>query len=161
MDILFEQHLIQNTALAAETLWQAVDEAYETTGKTSGVPFPLAFVILPLTFHERSAKALASKTQPGALYKAIAEDREMTIGLQARMQAMSRRTFQALSLAFQSRLILLDPDHERHLVPGRRTQPVTHVTNDAKQVLNAAKRVGQAFAEMNVVQLTTHLNIRF
>ena len=161
IDVLFEQRVTQNTGLAAEAIWQAVHEAYECKGRTEGVSLPLSFLILPLTFHQRTAKALASKTQPGALYKALAAEREITIGLQARMQAMSDRTFQALSIGFHTGFLLLDPDHQRQLLPGKKSPPVVHVTEEVKVVLNAAKRVGQAFAEMNVVQLSTYLNIRF
>jgi len=161
IDVLFEQRVIQNTGLAAEVIWQAVHEAYEARGRTEGVTLPLAFLILPLTFHQRTAKALASKTQPGALYKALADDREITVGLQARMEALSNRTFQSLSIGFHTGLLLLDPDHQRHLIPGRKSTPVAHVTEEVKIILNAAKRVGHAFAEMNLVQLSTQLNIRF
>lgn len=161
IDVLFEQRVIQNTGLAAETIWQAVHEAYECKGRTEGVSLPLSFLILPLTFHYQTAKALASKTQPGALYKALADNREITIGLQTRMQAMADRTFQGLSIGFHTGLLLLDPDHQRQLIPGKKSAPVAHVTEDVKTVLNAAKRVGQAFAEMDVIQLSTHLNIRF
>ncbi len=161
IDILFEQRVIQNTGLAAEAIWQAVHEAHEARGRSEGVPFPLAFLVLPLTFHKRTATVLASKTQPGALYKALGDDRELTVGLQERMEAMSSRTFQALSIGFQTELLLLDQDHQRQLIPGRKTAPVTHVTDEVKLILNAAKRVGQAFGEMSIVQLSTQLNIRF
>jgi hypothetical protein len=161
IDILFEQRVIQNTGLAAETIWQAVNESFEASGRTEGVTLPLAFLILPLAFHQRTARVLAAKTQPGALYKALAEDREITVGLQMRMQAMSERTFHALSIGFHTGLLMLDPDHQRHLIPGRKTQPVLHATEEVKIILNAAKRVGHAFAEMTIVQLSTQLNIRF
>jgi hypothetical protein len=161
IDVLFEQRVIQNTGLAAEAIWQAVHQAYEAKGRAEGVTLPMAFLVLPLAFHERTATALASKTQPGALYKALADDREITVGLQMRMQAMSERTFQALSIGFQTGLFLLDQDHQRQLIPGRKTQPVAHTTNEVKIILNAAKRVGHAFAEMTLVQISAHLNIRF
>lgn len=161
IDVLFEQHIIQNTGLAAEAIWEAVHAAHEAKGRAEGVSLPLAFLVLPLTFHERTAKILASKTQPGALYKALADEREITVGLQQRMQSLSERTFQALSIAFHSGLLGLDQDTQRQLIPGRKTQPVTHVTNEVKIILNAAKRVGHAFSEMTTVQLSTHLNIRF
>src|SRR4051812_22784346 len=105
MDVLFEQNVVQNAALAAEALWQAVNEAYDTSGRTSGVSLPLAFVVLPLVFHERTAMSVATKTQPGALYKALAEDPEIVIGLQKRMEAMANRTLDALSIAFNSNLL--------------------------------------------------------
>lgn len=161
IDVLFEQRVIQNTGLAAEAIWQAVHEAFEAKGRAEGVMLPMAFLVLPLTFHQRTATVLASKTQPGALYKALADDREITVGLQMRMQAMSERTFHALSIGFHTGLLLLDHDHQRQLIPGRKTPPVTHATDEVKIILNGAKRVGHAFAEMTLVQLSTHLNIRF
>ncbi len=161
MDVLFEQNVIQNTGLAAETIWQAIVEAYETKNRIEGIPFPLSFVILPLAFHKRTAKVLASKTQPGAIYKALAEDREIVVGLQARMQALSERTLQGLSIAFSAGLIKMDQDHQRQLIPGKKTPPVTHVTDDVKTILKAAKRVGQTLAELTLVQLASHLEIRF
>jgi hypothetical protein len=161
IDVLFEQRVIQNTGLAAEAIWQAVYEAHEGKGRSEGVPFPLVFLVLPLAFHRRTATVLASKAQPGALYKALGDDRELTVGLQERMQALADRTLHALSIGFQTGLLLLDQDHERQLLPGRKSPPVTHVTEEVKVILNAAKRVGQAYAEMSIIQLSTQLNIRF
>jgi hypothetical protein len=161
IDVLFEQHVIQNTSLAAEAIWEAVHAAHEAKHRAEGVSLPLVFLVLPLTFHERTAKMLASKSQPGALYKALAEEREITVGLQQRMQAMSDRTFNALSIAFHSGLLGLDQDSQRQLIPGRKTPPITHATSEVKTILSAAKRVGHAFSEMTTVQLSTHLNIRF
>ena len=129
IDVLFEQWIIQNPGLGAEVIWQAVHEAYESKSRVEGVAFPLAFVVLPLTFHKRTAEGLASKTQPGAIFKALGDDREITVGLQARIQALSRRTFEALSIAFHTGLLRLDHDPQRQLISGRRTQPVVHVTD--------------------------------
>jgi hypothetical protein len=161
IDILFEQRVIQNTGLAAETIWQAVYEAYEMKDRTEGVPFPLAFLILPLTFHQRTANVLASKKQPGAIHKALADDREITVGLQLRMQALSERTLQALSIGFSTGLLHLDQDRERQLIPGRKSLPVTHVTEEVKTILQAAKRVGQIFAELPIVQIAISLGVTF
>lgn len=51
IDVLFEQHVTQNTGLAAEAIWQAALESYEAKRRTEGLPLPLAFLVLPLTFH--------------------------------------------------------------------------------------------------------------
>lgn len=153
--------MIQNTGLAAETIWYAVNEAYQAKGKAEGVPFPIVFLVLPLAFHQRSAIALAKKTQSGAIFKALAEDREIVVGLQARMQAFSNRTLQGLSIGFHTGLLRIDQDQQRQIIPGKKSPPVAHVTDEVKTILAAAKRIGHAFAEMTPVQLSGHLNIRF
>ena len=160
-DVLFEQQVVQNPGLGAEAIWHAVNEAYTTKNNTEGMPFLLSFIVLPLAFHKRSASTLATKTRPGALYKAVASDREITLGLQERMQALSDRTLQSLSIGFSTGLLLLDFDEEPQLIPGRKSPPVSHVTEEVKTLLAAAKRVGQAIAELPRAQLATHLNIRF
>lgn len=161
MNFLFEQKVIQNTGLAAEAIWQATNEAYTAKGKTEGVAFPLVFLVLPLTFHQRTATALAKKQQSGAIFKAIAEDREITVGLQARMEALSDRTMEALSVGFHTGMLVLDQGHSRQILPGRKSAPVSHVTEEVKTIIAAAKRVGFAFSEMTTEQLSNHLNIRF
>ena len=161
MDILFEQRVVQNTGLAAEPIWQAVHDCYEASNRIHGVSFPLIFLVLPLTFHQRTAKNLATKTQQGSIYKALTDDREIIVGLQERMQALSERTLQALSIAFHTGLLKMDQENSRQLIPARRTPPVTHVTGDVKIVLSAAKRVGHAFSEMTFVQICTNLHVRF
>jgi len=160
IDVLFEQRIVQNTGLAAEIIWQVVYDAYERRGRSDGVLFPLVFLILPLTFHQQTASSLASKTQPGALYKALAADREITVDLQRRMQGLSDRTLQALSIAFQTELLAFDPK-EHQLVPLRKSSPVAHATDEVRLIFAAAKRIGQAFGEMSVVQIITALNVRF
>ncbi|MDF7822548.1 DUF6521 family protein [Pontiellaceae bacterium B12227] len=161
IDVLFEQQVVQNSGLGAETLWHAVSEAYEVKNRVEGMPLLLAFIVLPLAFHKRSANALASKVKPGALYKAVASDREITLGLQERMQALSGRTLQSLSIGFSTGLLLLDSGAEPQLIPGRKSPPTVHVTEEVKTLLSAAKRIGQAIGELPKTQLMTHLNIRF
>lgn len=160
-DILFEQRVVQNPGLGAETIWHAVHEAYELNGRAEGVPILLAFIVLPLTFHKRTAIALATKTRPGAIYKAIADDRELTVGLQERTQGLSDRTFQSLSIGLSTGLLLLDHTDAPYLIPGRKSPPIAHVTEDVRMMLKAAKRVGQAFVELPPAQLFTHLKIKF
>jgi hypothetical protein len=77
------------------------------------------------------------------------------------MQAMAERTLQALSIGFQTKLLIMDSDNTRQLVPGRRTPPVVHQSEQVKTILSAAKRVGQGFAEMSVVQIAVNLGVRF
>jgi hypothetical protein len=73
---------------------------------------------------------------------------------------MARRTSDALALAFRSKLVALDTNEEKHLIPVRKTNPFTHHDQDSKIVLSAAKRIGQTFAELPAGQICTTLGIR-
>ena len=77
------------------------------------------------------------------------------------MQALSDRTLQSLSIAFATDLLLLDSAEEPQLIPGIKTPPVVHVTEEVKTLLAAAKRIGQAISEIPKTQIATHLNIQF
>ncbi len=161
MDILFEQRIVQNTGLGAELIWQAVKESCESNDRTSGVCLPLTFLILPLVFHRRTATALATKTRPGAIYKALSEDRELIVGLQERMESLADRTLQSLSIGFSTGLLELDQSDDYQIYPARNSPPVKHVTDNVKIALKAAKRVGQSFYEVTSVQLFRMLGVKF
>ncbi len=161
MDILFEQQIVQNELLAAEAIWHAVQEGFEVRQRTVGVPMPLVFLVLPLVFHRQTAISLSTKTKPGALYKALIQEPEITVGLQERMQAMSDKTLRSLALALDAEFLALDVEGDQYLIPLRRTTPVNHVTDEVKTIMNAAKRVGQALGEMAPAQVLALLHVRF
>ncbi len=161
IDVLFEQRVVQNPGLGAEAIWHAARETYEKKNRTEGMPLLLAFIVLPLVFHKRSADALASKVKLGALYKAISSDREIILGLQERMQALYDSTLQSLSIGFSTELLFLDPSEEPQLIPGVKSPPIVHVTEEVKNLLAAARRIGWTIGELPMSQIMTHLNIRF
>jgi hypothetical protein len=161
MGPLFEHRLVQNPALAAEILWECVNACFEATDRVSGPPLPAMFLVLPLTFHQRSADALANKQQPGALYRALAEYPPLVVGLQKRMQTMADLTWEGLSLGFSAALFGLESNPAIRLFPKRRTPPVRHGTEDVQSVIGASRRVGQTIAEMPLEQLCQALGVRF
>lgn len=118
MDLLFEQKLTHNTALASHLISVAIRECFETNLRKSGVEFPLVFTILPLVFHKQTAETLATKKRPGVLIKAISENREIPLGLQERMEGLADLTLGAINLGFSTNLFYLDVNGSMELVPG-------------------------------------------
>jgi hypothetical protein len=160
MDFLFEQKFIQNTALGAHLLWVAAKECYEQNERRSGVSFPLIFLILPLVFHRSTAKALFNKKRPGALFKAISENREIPLGLQKRMEGFAEQTLSSLNMCVSSRLLYIDTEEQMEIVPLKSSR-MDYSGYETKMVINATKRVGQCFSELNLEQICSYLNIRF
>lgn len=160
MDFLFEQKFIQNTALGAHLLWVAVKECYEQNERKSGIPFPLIFLILPLLFHKATAISLSKKKRPGALFKAISENREIPLGLQQRMEGFAEETLKSLNICVSSDLLHIDIEEQMEIVPLKNSH-MGYTGYDTKILIQAAKRVGQCFSELNFEQICSYLNIRF
>ncbi len=160
MDLLFELQLTNNPALASYLLSVAVKECYELREQASGVEFPLIFIVLPLVFHKDTAKAMAKKQYPGALVKALSENREIPLGLQERMEGFAELTLSALNISFAAEALYLDVNGTIEIIPGKISTPgFTHP--DTKMMVGTAKRVGISLAELNSEQICRYLDIRF
>ncbi len=160
MDILFEQKLIQNTALAMELLHAVILEHYKKNKATTGLKFPLIFLVLPLLFQKRTTNVLYNKASPGSIYKAISENREIPIGLQNRMEAYFENTFDAISLGLSVKLFAIDyPVGE--IVPIKKNLVCEDHSEDTKCMLAAAKRIGQTFSELTIEEIAQTLKVVF
>lgn len=161
LNVLFEQELVQNIGLGAEAIFEAVEAYYKHEGQMQGMPFPLAFLVLPLVFHKKTVNAIKARLGVGALRKALRADREISIGLQQRMESMYETSIAACSLAIDAGLILYDSETAQ-LIPGR-TFPsqIRHISDAVADIRAAAKRVGVSFSELTLEEISTLLEVVF
>jgi len=162
MDVLFEQNIVQNTGLCAEAIFVATVEYFKTKDQRSGIPFPLAFLILPIALHRNTALTLKSKRGDGILFKAIRENREIPLGLQRRMESMYKRTVAACSLALASRLIDYD-ERTAQYIPLLKSLPkaIMHDSSEVDDILCASKRIGKILAEHELDEIAELLEVVF
>lgn len=161
MDILFEQKIVQNTALSMELIHIVVVEHYKKNRAITGLKFPLAFLILPMLFQERTTNALCNKTSPGSIYKAISENREIPLGLQNRMEACFDKTLHAISLGLSAKLFLMDYT-QGEIIPERKgALDNLHSEDEVKRMISAAKRLGHTFAELTIEEIAQTLKVVF
>lgn len=163
MDSLFEHHVIQNVALAVEALHACVISCHKRTDQAHGLLFQEAFLVLPIVFHQESARGFSAKIPPGILPKVLAEHRALTVGLQVRMELMAPLTLRALDLGFASECLALDvaPDGDTEILPARRKLSIEHRDEDVKTLLKAARRLGDVFAETSFDQICAQLRVSF
>jgi hypothetical protein len=160
MDIRFERDISQNIGLASWAIWEAVVRFDQEVKAARGLPFPHVFVVLPLVLHRRSAEMIKAKTMTeGSFYRTLTEERGLSAGLQERVQGFANTTLNATNIACAAKLLLLDPD-SLFLFPGRKSIPVT-ASPEAKQVLQAARRIGYWLAITDFPILCNLLRIRF
>lgn len=132
---------------------------YEATNKKSGVVIPLASPVLPMIFHEQTVLSISQRSFKGGLFRAVAEDRMLGVGLQERMEAMTSQTFDSINVAFASGLIRYDKDTGQ-LFPSRLTEPFQVQIGENRKMLHAAKRLGIWFATIDLEQLSILLKVR-
>lgn len=163
MDALFENQVIQNTALAAEALWNCAASYYKETQKAHGLSLQNSFLVLPLVFHQTTAQTFSSKNRPGILPKVLAETRDLTLGLQRRLEVMAPLTLQALNVGFASGCLRFDGEHEDgpEILPGVASLAVEHTDQNVLDLLNAARRLGIVFHEVPFPQLCAQLRVSF
>ncbi|MBR6059926.1 MAG: hypothetical protein IKP58_17295 [Victivallales bacterium] len=154
MDALFELDLVQNTGLAAEVIFTTVLSYYKERNSISGLPFPLAFLVLPLLFHHRTVEDIKRRKGSGILYKAIKEDREIPIGLQKRMESMFDRTLSACFLAVSADIMTIDLKTVE-LIPLIRNIPKAALpaTGAIMDIFHAANRLGKVFAVHSIEEI--------
>jgi hypothetical protein len=156
---ILEPEVMQNSALAALAMWSFVIGFFKKKNKAVGPSIILTSPVLPLIFNQRIVKATHSKFFDGGLYRAVEEDREAFVGLQRRMDLMLRQTFEAIETACAADLIQVG--EENTIVPLRLTSPTQAESDEVKQIIASATRVGHWFAEMGVQQISSLLKLRF
>lgn len=142
--ILNEVQAMQNPALGAALLWRFVC-GFTPESRPSGTPLPLAFVVLPLTFHAKSVEKATTTLAASGLRKFEAkfsdDDRgDVLLSLQPRMLAMRDLSLRSLRIAIRSGLLTLVP-REAVLWPRSHSAP----PSDAKAVgdlLKSAEKLG-------------------
>lgn len=164
MDLNFEQTIVHNPALGATALWSFSREYFDTQEQTVGPTLPETVLVLPIVFHHRSARAVHRMKKASGFAKAMLDEPQLPVGLQRRLEGFSEVSLASLNLATASGLLDLDPDQPwPRFVPGTKTLPtgLQPLSEDTKQVLNAAKRLGWWLAQEDLRFVCSLLKVRF
>ncbi len=159
MNILFEYHVMQNPALLMTMQYEAISNYCKHYEDGRGVKFPLVFILTPIIFQKRLIQLLCNRKGKGSLYRAIAEDRKAWLGLQRRMEANADLTLQALQLGLQTQIIEFVSNTGTIRCKGKCS--VKYQNETMKRMKSAAKRLGDAFAELTEEEIALTLNIVF
>lgn len=159
--ILNEVQAMQNPALGAALIWRFAC-GFSPESSPDGTPLPLAFVVLPLTFHARSAEKVAGTLAGSGLRKFASKfsdgDRgDVLLALQPRMLAMRDLTLRSLRIAFRAGLLTMVPK-EAVLWPRSRSAPPA----DAKPIgnlLNSAEKLGSWCRDVSLFEVTGLLKV--
>jgi ABC-three component (ABC-3C) system Middle Component 3 len=164
MDLGFETAIVHNPAIGAVGLWGFSRAYFDSRDQTDGPSLPMLMLVLPIAFHMRSAVALERMKSTSGLAKAMLDEPEMPVGLQARLEGLADSSLSSLSVATASKLLGIDPDTPwPRFVPLRKTVPggLKPQSLESRRILAAAKRLGWWFAQDDLDSVCAVLRVRF
>lgn len=153
-----DHDLVQNAALGAVTLWMFV-LAYTIT-KPGGPSVAETLLVLPIAFHEHSRHWLMRRRPAGGLFVAVAKDRALFAGLQARLMDMTPLSWRSLNVALAADLIRYDPEGVR-FTAKRTTPPYQLNRGEIRELFHTVKRLAKWMAEIEKTQLLGLLRVSF
>ena len=161
-----ETENVQNPALGAAILWRFACGYADHQRTGDGVPLHLLFVVLPITFHQATAQFVRT-TQKASGLRAFAakfgesktSKQDLLLAIHDRMLRLRSLTFEAIRLAFATRLIHLAGDGL--IVPLSRTQAVAGMADETKQLMRDAEKLGAWCAQLTIHEVAATLKVRF
>jgi hypothetical protein len=159
--ILNEVQAMQNPALGASLLWRFVC-GFSPESSPNGTPMALAFVVLPLTLHAKSAEKIAGTLAGSGLRKFESkfsdDDRgDVLFALQARMLAMRDLSLHSLRIAIRTGLLTLVP-REALIWPRSRSAPPA-VAKPVGDLLRNAEKLGSWCRDVSLFEVTGLLKV--
>jgi ABC-three component (ABC-3C) system Middle Component 3 len=163
--LLNEYELMLNVGLGAEAL-VAYTAAFERAQGSSGEAITLWHIVtvLPLVFHEVSRRAISKRQSRSGLRSILTRDpnndiaqNEPIFDFEQRLRAMFPRTMRSLNCAVSWGLLEITDGIFHSTV--RRTTP--SFTGEAKQIVEAAKKLGGWAGGLTAFEYFTVLGIGF
>lgn len=153
----FETKSLFNPAFCSLLLLRAI-EGYQHEGK-GGLPFSLAFLVLPLCLHKDSRVRLAANKKT-YLLKLIAENPSLLIGFDKRCQYLRAYMFEGLGFAMQLNAFKVTEKGELALL-DRGVRKKISGTIESIECQQVAKYLGKSFASIgDKATIYTSLGVR-
>ena len=164
MDLDFEQRIVHNAAFGASTLFCFVSQYAKVTETKQGPGPPLLHIVLPLSFHQPTARAIEGCNFAGGLLRALDRVPGLAASLSERMEDLSRMTKASINLACASGLLLVEQTPTWPVfLPGRESLPGDLGPSEPhlKAIHATARRLGHWAAQETRTAIWTYLDLRF
>ena len=154
---------VQNSAIGAALLWRFVCGHYQK--ESQPVPFPLLFVALPITFRQDLCTVVKSTQKASGLSKVsekLFNKKENDSIHFVNNTAIKLRslTLEAFNIAVEANLISMIPETAMVLPITEKMRQYTP-KSDAKDMLNAAEKLGNWCSDLTMLEISKWLKVRF
>lgn len=162
--LLREYEIMQNPALGANVLW-AFAQGFISRPMEVQKPLTLWHLVsvLPLVFHDNSRRVILKRREASGLRSILDRDPSISVAqnetifnIDNRLKAMENRTFRSLNLAIACKLITLEEGYFKSDVPFKFPK---NVSNETKDILKAANKLGVWAGKMSIFEYLTILGV--
>lgn len=162
-----EVRAIQNPALGAVLIWRSAS-TYQANHPTSDfMPLPLAFLVLPVLYHEQTAALVGSTRTASGLRKLTEKFRsaeesktDLLLAVGGRATSMRELSWESLRLAFTSNILALDTA-KGALLSLSETPLVSGVPHQIRPMLNNAEKLGAWFSSLTMYEIGLQMQVTF
>lgn len=162
-----EVRAIQNPALGSALIWRAAVLYRKCHGTATTMPLPLAFLILPILFHEQTAELVGATRIASGLTKLTEKFRsaefsrtDLLMSVASRANRMRPVTWEAIRLGLSANLLAIDTTTAT-LMPLTDTSHVAGVPAAVRPLLANAEKLGTWFAEMSLYEISLQFQVSF
>ena len=160
---------VNNPVLGAYLIWQFVSE-YRKEQKTHTEVHPsLAFLVLPMLFHEDTRSLVISTQRASGLHAAIsklyASDKKLTdisMIIQNRVDTEKEKTFESLLMALDSGLLFIN-QNTGYLIPSTSIKFLaeSRLAKDIAPLVRGAKKLGFWFSQLSIKEINKIVKVGF
>ena len=159
-----EAQNVQNPALGAALVWRFCCGYVEAHRVSASPPLPLLFLVLPIVLHQATAEFVKRTYKTSGLRAFAAKFGDSSVSKQDLLLQIHERSIrwrklslQSIELAAAGSLISLQETGEA--TPLSRTK-ARGLSDEVKQLMDLAEKLGAWFGELTVHEITTTLKVR-
>ena len=160
---------VNNPVLGAYLIWQFSSEYQKEHGRHMEIHPSLAFLVLPILFHEDTRSIVTSTRRASGLHAAISKlylsDNRLTdisMVIQNRVNEGKERTFESLLVAFDAGLLFMN-QNTGHLLPNMSMKPLAEsgLAKDIAPLIRGAKKLGFWFSQLSIGEINKIVKVGF
>lgn len=160
-----EVRIVQNAALGGTLLWRFAVGYSGASSRHSAPPFPLSFLVLPITFHQDTLALVSSTRTDTGLHAFVDkfsrsdnQKADLLLSIHSRVVAMRSLSWGSLALAIERRLLALDTA-QASIVALSQTAPAT-TPSSVKSLLGGAEKLGAWCSRLSLLEICSVLKVQ-
>jgi len=162
-----EVRAVQNPALGSVLIWRAASSYQKSHATGSFMPLPLAFLVLPVLFHEETSALVAGTRTASGLRKLTEKfcsseesKTDLLLAVGGRAITMRELTWESILLAVTSNMLSLDTG-KGTLMSLSETPLISGVPHPIRPMLSNAEKLGAWFSGLTLYEIGLQMQVTF